>query len=109
MKEEQLKNLMQKSTVETSDNFTDALMQQLEMLEETKPIQLISFRKMIAFSVASLVIVSLIAYQYLAPFLSELSGSVKVTKTPIFAVCLLVCLLGLNYMLRLQQSYRKLN
>ncbi|MEM6686646.1 MAG: hypothetical protein AAF617_12765 [Bacteroidota bacterium] len=108
MKEEQLKNLMQKSTVATSDDFTDALMQQLETLEETQPIKLISFRKIVAFSIASLVILSLIAYQYVTPFLSELSGSVQINKTPIFAAFLLLCLLGLNYVLRLQRSYREL-
>ena len=108
MKEESLKNLMQKSTVATSDDFTDALMQQLENLEETKPIRLISFKKMMVLCVASLVIVSLIAFTYLAPFLSELSGTVKIARTPIFAAFLIVCLLGLNYILRLQQNYRKL-
>ncbi|MCH2192814.1 hypothetical protein [Kordia sp.] len=109
MKEEQLKYLIQKSTVATSDDFTDMLMQQLETIEEVKPVRIISFQKIMLIAIAGLLCISFVAYKYLAPFLSEFFGKVQISKTPIFAVCLLLCLLGVNYILLLQQSYRRLS
>jgi hypothetical protein len=109
MKEEHIKTLMKKSIVETSDDFTDALMQKVENLEEVSPVQILSFRKLFLISLVGLIFVSFVSYKYLAPYLSEVLGSVNSTRTPIYAMCLLVSLLGVNYILKLHQAYRKLS
>jgi hypothetical protein len=108
MKEDQLKNWMQKSKLETSDDFTDALLQKVTTLEEEKPEKVISFRNIFVISLSGLLVLSFVAYTYLAPFLSEFSGSANISKTPIFAVFLGMCLLGISYVWRLHQSYQKL-
>jgi glucan phosphoethanolaminetransferase (alkaline phosphatase superfamily) len=108
MKEEQLKKILQKSTLETSDDFTEMLLQKVATLEEEPSTKVISPQKIFLICLCGLLVLSFVAYTYFAPFISELSGSIKITKTPIFAVFLGMCLLGISYVWRLHQAYRKL-
>ncbi|WP_298513712.1 hypothetical protein [uncultured Kordia sp.] len=109
MKEEQLKTLMQQSRVETSDDFMDTLMQKVKTLEETPTVQVPSFRKIALISLIGLIFISFISYKYVAPFLSEIFESKTISRIPLYAIFLIVSLLGVNYILRLHQTYRRLS
>ncbi|WP_298540087.1 hypothetical protein [uncultured Aquimarina sp.] len=103
MKEEELKRIISKSTVETSDDFINNLMNAIEVQEQTKKVKVWwSFRTiLILCSILILLIVGLL-HQVIGTDNGLLnSSSIDIPKTPVFLIITFALLYYLNTVIRL--------
>ena len=103
MTEEELKQLMQKSIIKTSDDFTDNLMQKIDtqaQAEKEKVVVLPSFNKRLLILSIIMIISSRIAYLILK---KSAIIDISVSKTPLFLGFVLAFLFALNYLLKMKQ------
>lgn len=105
MNEKTAKELLKKSVIHTSDNFTNALMDQIEALPVKESPQLPLRR--IAFVIGVLAVV-IIALAYRSLYGWEIITTFSLNKTPILLGLTFVLLLAVNYMLRLQNTQNRL-
>ncbi|WP_422106875.1 hypothetical protein [Winogradskyella sp.] len=105
MKEEQLKKIIQKSTVETSDQFINNLMSSIDHNQERKKtLKSLFKRALIAISIVSIAM-SYVLYQYLD---SENSLGIlpNIPKTPLFVIFMVVILFYINTFIRTNEQNR---
>ncbi len=103
MKEESLKKIMQKSSVETSDDFMNTLMNRIDTSKEKKKIAIWnSFRYTLIATLILLIPATGILFKLLRQESSFLSTLKDIPTTPVFVVITLFLLYGINSMIRLQ-------
>ena len=98
MKEEELKKLIQATSLQTSEGFTDRLMEQIEAVEAKKELEL---GKLFSRSLWLIVGLSLV--------LSLCFGLYFLQLKPLFILAMGGLMLALNRMLYLKQAYEKLS
>ncbi len=107
MKEEELKKIIQKSTLETSDEFINKLMHTIDVKEEKRKMSLWnSFRPVLITSSVLMVMITFIFYKLLqveSRFLEVLSS---VPKTPLFVLVTLFLLYVINWSIRTYEQMK---
>jgi|GEM_PF-6572827 len=107
MEEDIAKKLIQKSTVNTSEDFTDKLMLKLEAEKATEPLSEVRhiqmFRSaMIGIIGMGIICILLIFFDFL-PTLNIFNVPLKISKMPLLVATTLFLLLGTNHVLKTQQ------
>jgi hypothetical protein len=103
MKEESLKKIMQKSSIETSDDFMNTLMNRIEVSKEEQKVTIWnSFRHTLVAALVLLIPATGILFKLLRQESSFLSTLKDIPATPIFVITTLLLLFGINSMIRLQ-------
>lgn len=101
MNEEKARDLLQKSIVETSDDFTDKLMRRLDAEKVAKKTLTWNFKPVFSILVLAMLPISFTFYK----FLKSGASLFDIGRTPIFVVAAVLLFLGLNYILRLNETY----
>jgi len=104
MNEQQLKELLQQSKIETSPDFTDNLMNQIELTPKTKKSNLWSFP--LVLSVISLVafVISYLLYTSPSAFFQAKAATFK---TPVLLIVSVSFLLVINYVIKMNEIQKK--
>ncbi|MAO38114.1 MAG: hypothetical protein CMP12_19825 [Zunongwangia sp.] len=107
MNEDQAKVILKKSTLKTTDNFTDSVMEQIEANTRVQfkfpPIKNIFFK-----IVAVVLPLFFLLFFKTFTFLPRLEIFGDVYRTKLFALLLFSVLLGINYLLKLHYSSKQL-
>ena len=105
MKEEQLKKIMKKSSVETSEGFINDLMTSIEASQET---QKTSYKKLIwlvslisSVTISGLILLIMKSNPVENTYLKFISD---IPKMPILVIVTLSLLFGINYLIRLNEE-----
>ena len=108
MKDEQLKKILKKSTLETSDDFINNLMESIETSQEVpKSSFWSSFRITLIFSALLLCIISYTAFILTHSDFIGLEYFSKLPKTPFFLLLVLGALVAINYVITLNEQKKK--
>lgn len=111
MKEEHFKNLIQKSTLHTSEDFTDKLLLKIETQEVSQPFAGVIHSLLYPMLVVvgcGIVFIGVVLSGYLPEF-TLLGNPVMVNKTPALVILLSMVFLAANHLLRLQFSEKNLS
>ncbi len=109
MNEEKTRDLLQKSIVETSDDFTDKLMRRLVVETAAKKPFVWNFTLTFSVLVLAILAVSLTSYKFLKSGVNLFAIGLEVDRTPIFLISTVLFFLALNYILKLNHTYSLLN
>ncbi|MEZ4778574.1 MAG: hypothetical protein R2786_04255 [Flavobacteriaceae bacterium] len=109
MNEEQAKILLKKSALQTTENFTDNLMEQIEATPVThlQP-NFPSVKRVLSIITLIVLLISLLLFYTDFKFLSEFEIVSGAHRTKLFAAVLFSALLGVNHILKLQHSSKYL-
>ena len=103
MNEDQAKVILKKSTLKTTDNFTDSVMEQIEA--NTR----VQFDKEYFLKIVAVVLsLFFLLFFKTFTFLPRLEIFGDVYRTKLFALLLFSVLLGINYLLKLHYSSKQL-
>ena len=106
MKEDIAKNLIQKSTINTSEDFTDRLLLKIETEKATQPLSDVKHIQMYRFAIFGIIGIGVICFSLIffgfLPKLNIFNVQFKISKTPLLVVTTLFLLLGTNHILKLQ-------
>ena len=107
MKEEQIRKILSKSKVETSDDFVDKVMLKVDEERQLKlESKRVSFRPVLISSALLILVVTFVLYQLLIS--SGFPGAILSThQMPIFLLITFALLYYLNYAIRLNNKFRK--
>lgn len=101
------KKLIQKSTVNTSDDFTDKLMLKLEAKKATERLSDVQGIQMFRFAMIGIIVIgiicSLLIFFDFLPKLNIFNIQLSISKMPLLVVTTLFLLLGTNHILKTQQ------
>ncbi|MBG6129562.1 hypothetical protein IWQ47_001135 [Aquimarina sp. EL_43] len=104
MKEEELKKIMSKSTIETSDDFINTLMNTIEVDQKNKETSFWwSFKPILITCSILILTITFILFKFLNYSNISLSVLTKIPKTPVFVVVTLVLLFYINSIIRLNE------
>lgn len=105
MTEEELKKIIGKSKIETSDDFVDKLMHTIEVHQEAKKISFWwSFRPVLIACTILALTVAFILFKFLSSDSDFLSSFAGIPKTPIFIIVALIFLYYINTIIKLNES-----
>ncbi|MDH7444379.1 hypothetical protein [Aquimarina sp. 2201CG14-23] len=105
MKEEELKKIMGKSAIETSDDFINKLMDTIEKDQKVEKISFWWSFKPVLIVCSSLVLtITFFLYKFLSTDSSFLNLLGEVNKTPIFVMITLVFLYFINQVIKLNEN-----
>ena len=109
MNEEQTKELLKKSALQTTENFTESLMEQIEAksIDQVQP-NLPSINGALLPIAAVALLLSVLLYYTNFTFLSEFDIFGNAHRTKLFIVLLLSVLFGLNHLLKMQHTSKYL-
>lgn len=106
MKEDTVKKWIQKSTVNTSENFTDKLVLRIETEKATQPLSGFQPIRMYRYAVLALMGTGIVflglMYWGLLPKISVLNFQLETHKTPFLIIAILLLLMGANQILKMQ-------
>jgi hypothetical protein len=106
MKEDIAKNLIQKSTISTSEDFTDKLLLKIETEKAIQPLSDVQHILMFRYAILGIIGVGtvffLLMYLGFLPKLNIYNFELKISKTPLLVITALLLLLGTNHMLKMQ-------
>lgn len=105
MNEEKARDLVQQSIIETSDDFTDKLMNRIEAKKTTR--ETFSWRFTPTFSVLVLAVLALsfTSYKFLKSGTDLFDIGLEIGRTPIFTIGTVIVFLALNHVLKLYETY----
>lgn len=104
MKEDQIKKIIQKSTVETSDDFINTLMQLIEAEEKVKPTSVWwSFRTILILCSLLTMIITLGVFRF-STMGMEILNIGGIPKTPVFIVVTVLLLCLINHLIRVSEN-----
>lgn len=110
MKEEQLKKIIKKSTIETSDDFINDLMVSIKKSQEVEEKYFWWSFKPVLIACAILVLtLTFFLFKLLSADTSFLNPIVSVHKTPIFIVITLIFLYYINSIIKLNKMRTRSN
>ncbi len=113
MKEEVTRNLVQKSTVKTSGDFTDNLLLKLEAEKAPKEFINLPLAENFYYSLLGIIGVGIVIFGVIQlgfiPKFSLLNFQLKISITPFLIITALLVLIGLNHILKLHQLASSLN
>ncbi|NHF59388.1 hypothetical protein FK220_008560 [Flavobacteriaceae bacterium TP-CH-4] len=105
MTEEQLKKIMVKSTLETSDEFLDTLMSTIEKKQMVERIPLWwSFIPVVIASIILVLLATLLLFQLLQSDVRLFGSLVSIPKTPLFVMVTLIFLYYINAVIKLNEN-----
>ncbi|MEM7186270.1 MAG: hypothetical protein AAF466_06395 [Bacteroidota bacterium] len=105
MKEEHIKKIIKKSTIETSDHFVEDLMTAIESTSEVRHASVRRYFKPVLVSCMVLVAgLSFLLLKSLGPDLGVFSDWAGAQRTPVFVAVLLVLLYSLNSLIKLNSA-----
>ncbi|WP_271767781.1 hypothetical protein [Aquimarina algiphila] len=108
MNDKLTQDLVKKSMIHTSDDFTDLLMNKIEE-KNKQEIKVVFPVKKLLFGIAtSLIIISFGAFKLLASSYHLFSLDIRISKMPVLITIVLLFLLGMYYILRMNEVYRGL-
>ncbi|MGG5487873.1 hypothetical protein [Gaetbulibacter sp. PBL-D1] len=107
MKEDIAKKLIQKSTINTSEDFTEKLMLKLEAEKATERLPDVQYIQMFRFAMIGTIGIGIICFLLIffdfLPKLNMFNVQLKISKMPLLVVTTLFLLLGTNHILKTQQ------
>lgn len=106
MKEEEIKKIVQNSTLETSDGFVDDLMNKVEAREAATASLIWSIKTVIlAIGIIALILAFLFfKSSHISNYISNIGFSIP--KLPLLWMTSLIFLSSINYLLRLNEGYK---
>ncbi|MBW1296460.1 hypothetical protein [Aquimarina litoralis] len=106
MKEEKLKEMISKSTIETSDDFINKVMKGIELQEERKKQSIFWSFPVILFVCSALIlaIVGLLFYMLNIQNFMEYATFNSIPKTPVFLLVIGVAFYYINHIMRLHHN-----
>jgi len=109
MNEEQTKVLIKKSALQTTENFTESLMEQIEAksIDQVQP-NLPSIKGALLPIAAVTLLLSFLLYYTNFTFLSKLEIFGNAHRTKLFIVLLLPVLFGVNHLLKIRNTSKYL-
>lgn len=105
MNEEKTRDLLQKSIVETSDDFTDKLMRRLDTEKVVKKTFAWNFIPTFSILVLAMLAISFTSYKFLKSGAKLFDIDLEIGRTPIFTLGTVLFFLALNYILKLNETY----
>lgn len=110
MNEEQTKILLKKSALETTENFTDNLMEQIETKSIAQVRHISPSISRVFLTIAAIVLLlSFLIFYTNFTFLSELEIIKNTHRTKLFIVLLFAVLLGVNHVLKIEHNSKLLS
>ncbi|WP_109301059.1 hypothetical protein [Aquimarina sp. AU474] len=107
MKDDQLKKIIQKSTIETSDDFLNNLMHTIENQKNVKKSSLWwSFKSVLIACTLLVTGITFLTFIYLGNTTGSISF--EIPKTPIFIIITTLLLLAVNHVIRVNENYGKI-
>ncbi len=104
MKEEELKKIMSKSTIETSDDFVNTLMNTIEVDQEIKSTSFLwSFKPILITCSVLILTITFILFKFLNHSNILLNVLTKIPKIPVFVVVTLLLLFYINSIIKLNE------
>lgn len=105
MKEEELKKIIRKSKIETSDDFINQLMNTIEIDKEvSKASYWWSFRSIIIGCTILVLAITFILFKFLNSDNILLNNFTDIPKTPIFIMVILIILFYINTIIKLNEN-----
>ena len=105
MKEEQIKKIIKKSTIETSDDFVDGLMAAIAKDKEAKNTYVLSFSKPVLITCIVLVVcLTFLLFKVLGLDFGVLSALTGSKRTPVFVAVIFILLYSLNTLIKLNKN-----
>ncbi|WP_445908675.1 hypothetical protein [Yeosuana sp.] len=109
MNEDQVKILIKKSALKTTENFTDSLMEQIEAKSAPQVQPVFPAIKGVFLIIGLLVmLLSFLLFYTNFSFLSEIEIIGNAHRTKLFAVLLFSVLFGVNHLLKIQHTSKNL-
>lgn len=105
MNEKDTKELLEKSIIETSNGFTDKLMQRIEVKERVEKTIVWRFKPIFSILIIAMLAISFTFYKYLESSAGLFDSGIEIGRTPIFLIGTILLFLTLNYILRLNEVY----
>ncbi len=105
MNEEKARDILQKSIVETSDDFTDKLMRRLDAEKVEKKTFAWNFTPVFSVLVLAMLAISFASYKFLRSGAKPFDIGLEIGRTPIFTIVAILFFLALNYILKLNETY----
>jgi len=109
MKEDKIKKLIQQSKLETSHGFTERLIHKLEAQPKQQKVSMLSYQKMLLPITLIVVFMSYLIYRFSDSIVSLFNTGINLSNKPIFMISSIFFLFLINYMVRLNETYKKLN
>ncbi|GMN05886.1 hypothetical protein MTsPCn5_12750 [Croceitalea sp. MTPC5] len=109
MKEDKIKKLIQQSKLETSNGFTERLIHKLEAQPKQQKTPIRSYQKMLFPTILIVVFMSYLVYRFSDSIFSLFNTELNLSNKPIFMISSIFFLFLINYMIRLNEAYKKLN
>ena len=108
MKEQDIDKLIKKSRVNTSDDFTDRLIQNIEYKSEMNSTHIWSFKMVLRSIVTLMIIICGLLYVLLKDAYPIFDIEIHISKSFVFLISLIAFLFCVNYLLRLNTTYRSI-
>lgn len=105
MNEKDTKELLEKSIIETSDDFTDKLMQRLEAAEVAEKTSVWRFTPIFSVLIVVILTLSFAFYKYLESGATLFQTGIEISRTPIFLIVTVLLLFAINHILKLNETY----
>ncbi len=103
MKEEQLKKIIQKSAIETSDDFLNNLMHSIEAKQKMRqPSFWWSFKTVLMICMLLVMVISFLLFKDVT-----FGVATNIPKTPVFVIITAALLFGINHIMRLNENQKK--
>ncbi len=102
MKDDLTTQLIKKSKVETTSDFTDKLIHKIEAQTELKKSRTRLFANALKYAIAAIIVICIVI-----PFFLD-TLSFRITKTPLYVLCALLLLVSFNYILKLRDMEKSL-
>ncbi|MEM7087161.1 MAG: hypothetical protein AAF489_13320 [Bacteroidota bacterium] len=109
MNEKKIKEVIQKSKLETSSGFVDTVVQKVAARQEVKRTVVWPFGITFIGLSALMLFQSYLLYMFFGSATSVLNGQSSSLKVPIFLLFSILFLLGLNYVIRLKKAHQQMN
>jgi hypothetical protein len=107
MKEDITKNLIQKSTISTSEDFTDTLLLKIETEKAIEPLSDIKHIEMFRYAILGILVGGTVffisMYLNFFPKLDIFNIQLRISKIPFLIITTLLLLLGTNHLLRMHE------
>ena len=105
MNEEKARDLLQKSIIETSEDFTDKLLMRLEAEKAAKKTFVWNFIPIFSVLVLIMLAIGFTSYKFLKSGVYLFDIGLEIGRAPIFAIGAVLFFLALNYILKLNEFF----
>lgn len=107
MNENQAKKLLKKSALQTTENFTDRLMEQIDAAHVIQELPLFpSIKEVVLITGVVMLLLSFLIFNTNFRYDLEIGNVFSISRTKLFLAVLFLVVLGVNYILKLYHSLK---